>query len=310
VGGGRKAGATHASAASRASHLSIKQKDQPSIEVPPGTPERYHFALTKGRGHPVCEAYLQRLNQTDFYDKPYCGRPESGSVPGFDVLRRRWLDREQFKALQIDVIEVLTNSQHNSSYRRQANPDGTVSLIEPPNMGPPENFLPGAWFYDPPVDIDNDGHPDNIVLWTGYDRENSMCGAGNARNDLPIPGDTSLVALSSDGRTVDRERTNVLTGYGGSALAPPESSVIFSSALGVFRYRGLIYYDAFFDSAERPEITLESAPESSKITQAIVPHRSGDHLIKRVKHDYPLGVFIFQNERRREVCEYNVGDMD
>jgi hypothetical protein len=29
-----------------------------------GDQRRYHFALTKGHGTPVCEAYLQRLNQT------------------------------------------------------------------------------------------------------------------------------------------------------------------------------------------------------------------------------------------------------
>src|SRR5450631_4496675 len=38
----------------------------------------FEFKLTKGHGLPVCEAYLQRLNNTPFDNvhRPYCDRPE------------------------------------------------------------------------------------------------------------------------------------------------------------------------------------------------------------------------------------------
>jgi hypothetical protein len=49
---------------------------------------RYPFKLTKGRGIPVCEAYLQRLNSTLYSTPPFCGRPENNSVPGFEALTR------------------------------------------------------------------------------------------------------------------------------------------------------------------------------------------------------------------------------
>lgn len=46
------------------------------------------FLLTKGHQLPVCEAYLQRLNQTEFHGPAYCGRPEDDQVPGFVRLVR------------------------------------------------------------------------------------------------------------------------------------------------------------------------------------------------------------------------------
>jgi hypothetical protein len=41
------------------------------------------FSLQQGHGVPVCEAYLELLNQTKFTETPFCGRPEEGSVKGF-----------------------------------------------------------------------------------------------------------------------------------------------------------------------------------------------------------------------------------
>jgi hypothetical protein len=57
--------------------------------------ETYPFHSTKGHGIRVCEAYLQRLNLTAYYDPPYCGRPETSVVPGFKVLDRIALKTEE-----------------------------------------------------------------------------------------------------------------------------------------------------------------------------------------------------------------------
>src|ERR1700728_2490693 len=53
--------------------------------------ERYRFQLAEGRGIPVCDAYLQRLNETEYWGPPYCGRPEDSRVPGFSRLHRVYL---------------------------------------------------------------------------------------------------------------------------------------------------------------------------------------------------------------------------
>lgn len=76
--------------------------------LPPAAPRRYHFDLTKGKGKPVCEAYLQRLNQTEFFSPPYCGRPESTLVPGFALLHRRLLSIAEYRALFFDASAVLS----------------------------------------------------------------------------------------------------------------------------------------------------------------------------------------------------------
>src|SRR4051812_8394119 len=56
--------------------------DPPSYTLNKGPPFRYDFQLEKGAGAPVCEAYLKRLRNTDFYRIPHCDRPENTSVPG------------------------------------------------------------------------------------------------------------------------------------------------------------------------------------------------------------------------------------
>jgi len=53
-----------------------------------GNNQRYHFQLTKGAGTPVCDAYLERLNTTEYKKPPYCDRPESNAVKGFTKLNR------------------------------------------------------------------------------------------------------------------------------------------------------------------------------------------------------------------------------
>jgi hypothetical protein len=54
------------------------------------------FSLTKGQGHPVCEAYLQRLNSSPYFPyPPYCDRPEDDEIPGFALLHRVPLTPQQ-----------------------------------------------------------------------------------------------------------------------------------------------------------------------------------------------------------------------
>ena len=53
------------------------------------------FKLTRGNTVPVCEAYLQRLNQTQFKYPANCGRPEDDQVPGFQRLTRVLLSQTE-----------------------------------------------------------------------------------------------------------------------------------------------------------------------------------------------------------------------
>ena len=59
----------------------------------------YRFDLVQGQGVAVCEAYLARLNMTDYQDPPYCNRPEHAAIPGFARLQRMPLTAEAVQAL-------------------------------------------------------------------------------------------------------------------------------------------------------------------------------------------------------------------
>ena len=59
----------------------------------------YRFDLVQGQRVAVCEAYLARLNMTDYQDPPYCDRPEHAAIPGFTRLQRVPLSAEAVQAL-------------------------------------------------------------------------------------------------------------------------------------------------------------------------------------------------------------------
>ena len=136
---------------------------------------RYHFNLTKGHGLPVCEAYLQRLNQTQFSYPPYCGRPESNVVPGFEYLDRRWMDKQDYDGLRIEVDSFLTNESPSTYYVHHRQADGSDVF------GPPDSWrfpiAPAAWLYSDPVDIENNGKPDDVAIWTFEERDQIECGS-------------------------------------------------------------------------------------------------------------------------------------
>lgn len=65
------------------------------------------FTLKKGKQHPVCHAYLERLNQFDRTGEdrpPYCGRPESSRVEGFSVLNRIPVTADEYNRLMPLVL--------------------------------------------------------------------------------------------------------------------------------------------------------------------------------------------------------------
>src|SRR5258708_4383381 len=74
------------------------QVDNVAAEYLPGTALlRYRFTLKRGRGIPVCEAFLQRLNITKYLYPPYCHwqAPLSSSTPGFSLLHREKMTARQ-----------------------------------------------------------------------------------------------------------------------------------------------------------------------------------------------------------------------
>jgi hypothetical protein len=188
-----------------------------------GMPKRYPFKLRRGRGTPVCEADLQRLNQMEFHDPPYCGRPESTQVPGFALLHRRYLSVAEYVRLWSDVTRE---------------PKSTAPVYR--------GFTPGAWTYVPPMNIENSVSSDTLVMWTDVDRYSTQCGAADTRTGASMRGGALGLLVFPDGR-VDSEKTYKIFGERNAAHYGSPAAAQFAYEFDVFRYRNINYFDTFLD---------------------------------------------------------------
>ena len=228
----------------------------------------YHFKLTRGAGIPVCDAYLQRLNQMSFVVPPHCGIPEGTSVPGFVVLHRRFLTREQHVRLLEDVVSLIAN---------QPPLHGAVPQPLPPG------FLPASWSYDPPIDIENSGAAERVVIWSWDDRRFPSCDTPVGPLGKPAAAHLLGSILTPDGAGIDRAKSVVV--FGRTPTPHGEEYVPLGDPVGVFAYRDRIYLYAFFD----PDIGDFEG------------RRRGDSRLADT-----LGVFERENDRTKQVCEYYV----
>ncbi len=181
------------------SALSVREPPGPPPPWPDGTPimqQRYAFHLITSRGRPVCEAYLQRLNQTVFGHPPYCTRPESAIVPGFELLHRQPIGQTKFLALELEVELLL--------YKHPSSPE------YPPKYQ--ENYHPATWRYDPPVSVENNGQPDNLVIWDPEDGNAPLCGFPYGPRAIPEGGLLAPFILTADDKAVDLAKTQEIFG--------------------------------------------------------------------------------------------------
>jgi len=255
----------------------------PSNREASGNGKRYQFELTSGSGVPVCEAYLQRLNQTQFSSPPYCGRPESSLVPGFVVLKRHRLDRAEFVAIFADAVNLIGNHPPQFGYVPRRNSNGSETLVPPP-LGLPDGFVPSAWSYDPPINIENDGRPKNVVIWTDENHQIPTCGVPDGGSGLAERTGRWGIILSPDGRQVDRVESEVV--FGRARLPPPGVPGYWpiGDEVSIFSYQGLTYFDTFLD------------PQLGDFEG----HRVRDSSLSDI-----LGVFLRRQGRTQQVCKYH-----
>lgn len=271
-------------------------------DVAPAENPTYRFTLTKGKGKPVCNAYLWRLNTTQFERPPYCGRPENDSITGFALLKRTMLSAEEISGLS---TRIRSYTLGKNQYRTELNNDWRVSH----NLSPTVPFLPieglekaighslNVWRYDPPIDIDNDGTPDNVLIWQGIGAgsQSGICGAmvafGTDKDSYPLNQSQLAYVLALDNKRIDEAATQTIfghpsggylvsDGHGGHVMADDFRPI--GDSLGIFEFEGLYYMDTFFDnwgdfSGNRKESPLISVT---------------------------LGVFLRKNSKTQQVCEY------
>ena len=283
------------------SHLRPLVVSLPADEGPPGRqdlrwfPEKWQIrvALLKGKGVPVCEAYLQRLNQTWFYEPPYCGRPENDQVPGFTRLHAVALSPTEVNGLA--VAEANLDSPVNLNFVERP---GALALAESSTSTPVyldtlgilNAARPGAnisvWRYEPTIDIDNDRTPDNVILWRNANPPvwDNRCGQSLTNGRVNLEGPTAFF-LTADHSGIDvRKTVAVFEDLASLQYYPLKYSI------GVFQYRGEYYFDAFVDG-EVGNIPTDSA---------------------RSAEDYRKYLHVFHRKDRRleHTCQFVNSDLD
>jgi hypothetical protein len=277
---------------SATSPVPVPGKQEPASAAPSNLQEgKFHFIVTQGKDVKVCKAYARRLNNTFFSQLPVCDRPETRDDHGFAYLNRKLLGQVRSNYFYSIVEPFLANAEVLNDR------EGTVG--EPSGTSLPIPIFRGAdtgasWTYDPPVDIENNGTFDKLLVWNIENTANPTCGIPDPRGGAG-GGGQQLVVLSNDERTIDREKTLeifgrqgtpmrafAVAGRPGTYVQKPEFRPIGATE-SVFEYEGLFYFDTFYDDSGL-----------------------GDYLGERKKDkklNDTLAVFIRQNHATREVCE-------
>jgi len=240
---------------------------------------RFNFELTKGQGVMVCEAYLERLSKSDFTNPPFCGRPEEERVQGFTRLHRVPLTAEEIHGLY-PKISGFQSSQNQNQWQIQLKNSLDKEVIPlasiRSDMG--MNRI-GAWRYDPPVDIDNDGQSDNILMW-----HEGSCGTIDGSETYPAHGAYTANILDAQNQFIDETRTRELFGHPlGWLEIKAQGFRYLGITMGIFAYQGIYYFDTFF---ERSWGDYEG------------------HRRKSEEMAWTLAVFLRKDGKTRQVCEY------
>jgi hypothetical protein len=248
------------------------------------------FALLKGKGVPVCDAYLERLNASEYKSPVPCDRPETDRVPGFAVLSRVELSKDEFNRLHKSVDGFLANQ--NPSYWDNLN-RARAERGSPPRYKESADQVLGRrempYRFDPPVDIDNDETPDNVVIWRGYNE----CGGLYPERRLEA---RYAIVLTQGGASVDVDRTRRLfahpkakdeikqglPAYFQGVSRNPWDFDALGHAFGVFRYEGSTYFDTFLGMLGDPD--GKSLPKDGNFRL--------------------LSAFVHEGDATKEVCRF------
>lgn len=251
------------------------------------------FWLTYGHGVKVCEAYLERLNQSSYEHHPRCDRPEDDSVPGFRALGRVKLSAEEMQPFWAPVSTFLASGKVQD-WKRGDEESRKLGLR--PRFGSVEEQLETirgeatlrVFRYEPPIDIDNDGVTDPVIVWR----------AGSCRpfGDLSLMHywDSIPIVLNAGGDGSHVERTRRIFGHpsGGYRLSTGKMATEFrpiGRTMGIFQFDGAYYMDTFFDGWGDFNGYRQHDPGLGQYDPEIA---------KR------LAVFLRRGGETKQVCEY------
>lgn len=245
-------------------------------------PSYHKFTLTKGKGVEICEAYLQRLNETWFERLPFCDRPENTDVPGFEKLNRVELTPEEIYPIYYRIRGFMDGDQYYYDKKEvmfPQNRDREIGYIKQ-NIG---NRDLSAYRYKTPIDFDNNELTDNLIIWKWQ-----RCGSYYRKYLFPSRGSAVVLVLTPESKAVDEAKTKTFICHPVGGYPESSGKSFYGKfrpvgrSMGIFRYKGKTYFDTFFDEW-------------------------GDFVGKRKKSpdiDRTLGVFKRENNQTKQVCEY------
>lgn len=227
------------------------------------------FKLTQGQGTEVCEAYLQRLNATEFLDNdPTKGRVTEPLLKGFADLKPVPLTAEEIQRLyyKIRSFEQYQDQNLLEKYNALHKDEAGIKLQaqrlpEEIKRTMDENQKTPFVRYQITLDLDNDGFPSNTVI-----KNNN--GVYIVDHQLQQIDEARMKAIFADQEILD---------WPSVILFPP-----LASSINVFSYNGKYYFDGLLD-------VILSAGDSP-VAYRYLP--------------VMLGVFIHEQYRTHQVCEY------
>jgi hypothetical protein len=264
----------------------------------------YQFRLVKGKGVDVCDAYLERLNTTAYQAPPNCDRPENDAITGFARLNR--------VPLSAEVVQVLL--PRVKGFTDQKNQD----LWDIVNAGRQRDGLPFSqplsdvktylgrdikvWRYDPPVDIDNDEVPDNVVVWHGFGASGhtGLCGQESPYDKgraVTLRQTQIAYILNTNDERIEVFKTITISGHPSGGYRIPDKTgrgTVTSHfrpvgpSISIFKYQELYYFDTFFDSWGNFQ---NQRGKSADIFNT-------------------LAVFLRQAGKTQQICEYLMTESD
>jgi hypothetical protein len=235
-------------------------------------PPKPIFKLVKGQGTEVCEAYLERLNKTEFLDNhPTKGRVIEPLLNGFTDLKPVPLTVEEIKGILLninsfelyqdqDIVEKYIQQHQGDSLSKSLIMNNEALLDDIKKYVEMDKKTPFVR-YQVKLDLDNDGIATNTVIKNNnsiYIVEDSLQRLDEARM-MAILGDQDILRWPS------------------VTVFPP-----LAFPVTVFGFKGKYYFDGFQNfimTSQRPPMLRQELPMLLK-------------------------VFSHQGYQTKQVCEY------
>jgi hypothetical protein len=244
------------------------------------------FELIKGQGTEVCDAYLQRLNATEFLDNdPTKGRVTEPMLNGFSDLKTIPLTADEVLRMynRLKSFEQYQDqSLHEKYYEKYNNIHKYEKGFKPQGQAPTdyikilmdEHHQKPFVRYEFTLDLDNDGKANDTVIKTTKDTIYSNI-------ILNIKG-----VFVVDEKLQNVEETKMKDIFADQEILQWPSVTQFpplAASINLFSYNGKTYFDGFLQVV----LSTDHSP-TVNLNSPII-----------------LGVFIHENYKTHKICEYN-----